>query len=1552
MTVSDMLGTMKSDSANEVSENQINRLIGEDQIDKEASINLTNEDSIEAEVKPETDATMGEHAGDMDTDKFPTLNEECSKTINIKLTTIKSTNKSVFGEIKYLPFEIENFQGTMMLDTGSAGNYISEQFYDHLRQNNRHSLQYDDVTYEETIVLGDSRTIKSHGRIGLIIMVEEHPYLVDFVVLADLCDVGILGVPFMDTYVDRMDMRRGEISLLKTSLVTLEGKVCVEPLTQATVRGYVPGMEEGRHDAILIQVMSHINTKIMIPNSLIKVIQGRTQLQLSNFTPQDIYLKTGTVLGICLFLHEDVLILPMAKRQKLGFCHMTTDTNGNHKETFEPVDWDALSEMDKKFLEEFDFTDTTLTSREKNQVCQVLLKHKSIFVCDEYPDLGCTDLLTYHIKLKEGSKPFTSRAYRLDPQKMATLREQLNKLLTDDVIEPAESPYSSPVILVRKPPEVDEAGNVISTKWRCCLDFRRLNQDIVPDAYNLPDIRALQDHIGMLSNPKLLTKVDMDRAFWQIALDDESKPCTAFTTPFGNFVCKRLPMGLSVSPAVFSRLMNLVLAGMDPFEVMCYIDDLLIVSTTIERHLQVLEEVFMRLQKAKLKLKPAKCSIGKKEVPYLGFVVSQDGVRISRGKIEIITELPPPKTRKELRRAMGMMNYLRRFIPQFSAVAKPLYMLLKEAVPYIWGKEQHEAWEELKKRITTPPILAYPRIGWLYRLHTDAAKTGTAYMLTQIQPEDDWKEEHPDEKSVPTERSRERPIAYGSAGMKSYQLNYTATEMEMLAVVRGVQQNECYLRPPARFEVVTDHQPLATMLKMKEPSSRLARWIAYLQEFIFQVVYREGSDNVVPDCLSRLENQPEPPPTPPIEDVYFPYTLEQVVQVTEKSPKPVSVMAAILPRATNVVAAAKRLRKRKHQRRVKPKKRAKQVDEDVVLPDARRMMETGDTIQTVVTVLGVEVSEFLKAQEEDDKYGPIVHFLRDEKLPQEEEEAKYVLMMSPLFEMYNDLLFLNRKTKNPRPDEVLPLLKLVIPRKYEELIIQKYHSGMTAGHVSTSKMYEQIRDKMYIKNLFQKCDIVRKACEMCQPFREGTRTGPLKVPRVVPPHPFHTLQCDHLGPIKTSYTGKTHVLVITCEFSKFVYVKAVENPDSIQTAEVLVNDVIPYFGVPRVIHSDRGPAFTAKIVTKMCEMLHVKQTYAPPSHHQSMGQVERSVRTVRELMDPLIREYGQDWEQILPGVAMVINTCPHTVTKLSPFTIVFGRLPYHPDEELLEEVNVEENNPEAQIYLERLKKNLKVISQAVQKRITQYHLKVYGPDRVSVSKIPYLQIGEQVWVRDHSAIVKGEDKYIGPLEIVEHKGDTIVRLRWPGSGRDYVPRDVHIEHLKPMVGRPLREVLERPEEMEMPVDALDEEATDVEMVEEVETEDVTGIVDQKTKESSPEDKPEVENAAEDKPEVETTTEVRRRSKRQRKTPEYYGVNKEPQETDDSDAQEDKDTQEYRVKRILAKRRGPRNRWEYKVQFTGYSPKEAIWLSGSCLNKKALIAADQAPEVDKRENPGE
>ncbi len=154
------------------------------------------------------------------------------------------------------------------------------------------------------------------------------------------------------------------------------------------------------------------------------------------------------------------------------------------------------------------------------------------------------------------------------------------------------------MILVRKPVQSEKQGGKPKTLWRFCLDLRLLNRCIVQDAYCLPDIRTLHDSIGTLAPPVYLTKMDMDRAFWQIKLHPDSKQYTAFTTPLGNYVCNCLPMGLATSPSVYSRPMAMVLHGLPVLEVLCYLVDLLIVSDTFNRHKETIEEVLKRLKGA------------------------------------------------------------------------------------------------------------------------------------------------------------------------------------------------------------------------------------------------------------------------------------------------------------------------------------------------------------------------------------------------------------------------------------------------------------------------------------------------------------------------------------------------------------------------------------------------------------------------------------------------------------------------------------------------------------------------------------------------------------------------------------------------------------------------------------------------------------------------------------------------------------------------------------------------------------------------------------------
>ena len=441
-------------------------------------------------------------------------------------------------------------------------------------------------------------------------------------------------------------------------------------------------------------------------------------------------------------------------------------------------------------------------------------------------------------------------------------------------------------------------------------------------------------------------------------------------------------------------------------------------------------------------------------------------------------------------------------------------------------------------------------------------------------------------------------------------------------------------------------------------------------------------------------------------------------------------------------------------------------------------------------------------------------------------------------------------------------------------------------------------------------------------------------------------------------------MVITDEFSKFVILKALENPDAIQAAEVLYNDVIPYFGIPRVMHSDKGTAFTANIARKLCEMLAIDQTYAPKHHHQSMGQVERNVRTVREITMPLVEEHGQDWEQVLPGVAMVINTSPHSITKLAPFSVLYGRLPYHPDEEYIENMQIENVSPEAEVYLTRLKARLLEITQKLKERIKAYQEATYSSEVKTVKTCPYAQIGEYVLVKNHAATRKDQKSYVGPLKVDAHLGDNIVSLVWVKNGRRYTPREVHLDDLKPCFGILAREE-ENEEEQNVEYEQTEFESEENESQVELERPKLTEP-SVEAQEIGPEKFEEISTTPSART-IEVGTIPVRRSARiagQVQKPLYVEVPTENEELDEKcrppeepttdgkgtprqgPSDVEPDDIEYRVKRILARRKAKnRGRMEFKVQFVGYSPKEAMWLPAECLNPKAMKAAEKAPIVD-------
>ena len=390
---------------------------------------------------------------------------------------------------------------------------------------------------------------------------------------------------------------------------------------------------------------------------------------------------------------------------------------------------------------------------------------------------------------------------------------------------------------------------------RLCIDYRRLNSRTIRDQYVIPKI---EDALHALNGACWFSSLDLRSGYYQIEVSEDDKEKTAFWSPLGLFEFNRMPQGICNAPATFQRLMDKCIGDMAYSDVLVYLDDLLVYSATLEEHEAKLRHVLNRLQEYGLKLSLDKCTFVQPSVKCLGHVVSAEGVRPDPGKLSAVTAWPRPTNAKELKSFLGFAGYYRRFIHNYSRIAKPLNDLCTEYEPLKkrgkrrqrivkdrgrpspstafgaqWTSLCQEAFENLIEALTSAPVLTYADFTAPFVLHTDASTRGLGAALYQE------KDGHL------------HPIAYASRGLKNSEVNYPAHKLEFLALKWAITEKFAFYLGSSKFTVMTDNNPLTYVLKKAKLDATSHRWLSALADFHFDIRYRPGKRNIDADCLSR-----------------------------------------------------------------------------------------------------------------------------------------------------------------------------------------------------------------------------------------------------------------------------------------------------------------------------------------------------------------------------------------------------------------------------------------------------------------------------------------------------------------------------------------------------------------------------------------------------------------------------------------------------------------------------------------------------------------------------
>lgn len=948
-----------------------------------------------------------------------------------------------------------------------------------------------------------------------------------------------------------------------------------------------------------------------------------------------------------------------------------------------------------------------LSSPELALARKVIAGYSDVFALPGEP-LGRTTLAEHCIDTGD-TPPFREKMRRYAPAQLDEIDHEVDRMLDQDVIEPSSSPWSTPILVVKK-----KDGSA-----RLCLDLRRLNKHTVKkDCFPLPRIDHALDTLG---GSRYFCTLDLMSGYWQLPLAEKDREKTAFSVPRrGHFQFKVMPFGLCNAPASFERLMERVLKGLQWDRCLVYLDDIIVMGKTLVELVDNLSKVLDRLRDAGMKLKPSKCVMFSKKVRYLGHIVSDEGIACDPEKISAVMDWPTPSNLHELRSFLGLANYYRSFIQDFSSIAEPLLSLTRKGVVWNWSPSCQQAFDSLKQSLTESSVMVYPDHSKKFILDTDASASGMGAVLSQ---------EH---------NGQERVVAYASKTFSKSQRNYCATKRELLAVVTFVEHFKHFLYG-VPFTIRTDHASLVWLVNFKNPEGMLARWITKLGQYNFTIQHRVGSKHCNADSLSRK--------------IFRKCSRKECRDCCSSQCKVVSS---------------------KHSDHVET------LSSDDSGPDVRASDVGIGEVQAVFDLRDVSWDELGDEQLRDPEIGPVVRWKLDAvDRPPSSEVDGYPLGVRTLWAQWDSLRLVRGvlcREKIVGPRRVVQQVILPCGRRRE--VMRELHDAPLGGHRGIWKTINNLQRRVYWPG--QRADVRRwvQSCPVCQATKTGVlpRRHPLQQRQ--PGFPLERVGIDIIGRINPPSTkGNQYILVIEDYYSKFLEAIPLKSHTADVVADAFITEWVSRYGCPKEIHTDQGREFESQLFNKIMEILDIKKTRTSPYRPQSDGVVERGNKSLKDMIKTFVIRNYNSWDVHLPLVVMAYRSTIHETTGCTPNLLFLGRecnTPldwfYKPPEEIAE-------LPCPQEYIEQMRQSSRDASEYVRqhfKGALSLQKKTYDKK----SSVRSFASGDLVYREYPPAglVHKFASPWHGPYRVLERVGDVNYKIQLQDGSRAEVV--VHVDHLK------------------------------------------------------------------------------------------------------------------------------------------------------------------------------